>query len=86
MRFSRNHPFPVFTDKLKTNTDFPDGVLSFSVNCLQLVESFLGRHRKPGLELIKVSSDLVQIQVYLSFQAQSFLGCAFYLVTTKGVP
>ena len=83
MHFSRNHPFPVFTDKLKTNTDFPDGVLSFSINCLQVVESFLGRHRKPGLELIKVSSDLDQIQVYLSFQAQSSLGCVFYLVSNN---
>ena len=83
MCFSRNHPLPVFTDKLKTNTDFPDGVLSFSINCLQVVESFLGRHRKPGLELIKVSSDLDQIQVYLSFQAQSSLGCVFYLVSNN---
>lgn len=83
MRFLRNHPFPVFTDKLKTNTDFPDGVLSFSVNCLQLGESFLGRHRKPGLELIKVSSDLVQIQIYLSFQAQSSLGCVLFCGNNK---
>lgn len=86
IRFSRNHPFPVFIDKLKTNTDFPDRVLSFPVNCLQVVESFLGGHRKPAWELIKTSTGLVQIQVHLRFQAQSSLGCLFYLVvTTKGV-